>query len=97
MKLRLTARAYRDLVSITSYIAEEQQNPQAARVVLDRIERTFTRIQTMPYIGRTSVRPDTREFTIAKLPFSVVYRIRTDTVEVLTVFHTSQHPDKKFD
>ena len=35
MKLRLTARAYRDLVNITSYIAEEQQNPHAALVVLE--------------------------------------------------------------
>ena len=97
MKLRLTARAYRDLVNITSYIAEEQQNPPAARVVLERIEQAFKRIQSMPNIGRESARPDTRQLTIAKLPFSIVYRVRNDTIEVLTVFHEAQDPDNKLD
>ena len=95
MKLRLTSRAHRDLLSITSYIAEEQQNPQAARIVLERIEHALARIQTMPHIGRESARPDTRELTVSRLPFIIVYRVRTDTIEILTVFHTSQDPDKK--
>ena len=97
MRLKLTARALRDLANLTSYIAVEQQNPQAAWSVLERIELALERIQTMPYIGRECALPNTRELVIANLPFSVVYRVRTDTVEVLTVFHTSQDPDKKFE
>ena len=97
MRLRLTSRAHRDLVSITSYLAEDQRNPRAARIVLERIERALARIQAMPRIGRESARPDTRELSVPGLPFIVVYRLRHDTIEVLTVFHTSQDPNKKLD
>ncbi len=38
MRLRLTPRAYGDLVNISTYIAEEQQQPLAANAVMQRLE-----------------------------------------------------------
>ena len=93
MKLRLTTRAYGDLTNIANYI--EKESPAAARRVIQRIEQTLTLIQTAPMIGRKSARPDTHEFPVTGLPLLVVYRLTGDTVEVLTIFHTAQNPDKK--
>ncbi len=54
MKLRLTQRAYNDIVDIDQYIAKEQQRPLAAKAVLDKIHNALKRIQDMPHIGRKS-------------------------------------------
>ena len=97
MKLRFTRRAYDDLVNIDHYIAEEQQQPRTAKAVLEKINRTLHRIQDMPHIGREGYFSATRELTIAGLPFCAVYRINKDTIEILTIFHESQNPDKKIE
>ena len=39
--------------------------------------------------------PGTHEFPVPGLPLLVVYRLVGDTIEVLTIFHTAQSPDKK--
>ena len=93
MKLRLTTRAYSDLTNIADYI--EQESPAAASRVIQRIERTLALIRTSPMIGRRSARPGTHEFPVTGLPLLVVYRLAGDTIEVLTIFHTAQNPDKK--
>ena len=93
MKLRLTTRAYNDLDALATYL--EQESPSAARRVIERIEATLRLLQTAPLIGRRSARPGTHEFPVRGLPFLVVYRIAVDTIEVLTIFHTSQDPEKK--
>ena len=94
MKLRLTTRAARDLASLAEYI--EKESPAAARRVVQRIERTLSIVEASPFIGRSSARPDTREFPVPGLPLLIVYRVAGDTLEVLTVFHTAQDPDKKW-
>jgi len=95
MRLHITPEAYADLDSIYTYIAEEQHQPQNATRVLNRIVATLESIQHHPHIGRATEYPFTHELTIATLPFTVVYRIADDTIEIITVFHESQHPDKK--
>ncbi|GJL82563.1 MAG: hypothetical protein DHS20C01_21970 [marine bacterium B5-7] len=95
MRLRLTPEAYADLDNIHSYIADEQQRPQTAAAVVRQIEQSFERISNHPRIGRVTPFPDTREYTIASLPFTVIYRLRDEWVEIITIFHESQHPDKK--
>lgn len=93
MIVRLTTRALSDLDNILTYI--EAENPTAAQMVSARIEASLSLLTKMPKIGRPSVRPNTREFVVRRLPFLIVYRLQTDTIEVLTIFHTSQHPDTK--
>jgi len=96
MKLRRTPEAQADLEAIIDYIAEEQQNPDAAWDVLQCIEQAFDRIQRQPYIGRENRRYNTRELTIAGLPLCVVYQITDDAIEVLMIFHESKDPNKKY-
>ena len=93
MKRRLTSRAYRDLENILSYIHE--RNPRAAMTLAERVEATLDLICEMPLIGRQSVRSGTREFPVARAPLLIVYRIISDHIEVLTVFHTSRDLDGK--
>ena len=38
---------------------------------------------------------DFREALLKDYPFLVIYQIRGNSIRVLDVFHTSQHPDKK--
>lgn len=93
MRLRVTARANRDLQNIADYIRGE--NPYAAARVLERIERTFSILLDAPFIGRPSQREGVREFPVRDLPFLVIYRVTSDAVDVLTVFHTSRDPRRK--
>lgn len=90
MRVRLTSRAFRDLANITDYVAE--RSPQAARNVEARLRRSLRILKHAPYLGRTGVRPSVRELTIPKMPFKIIYQITDNTIEVLTVFHTSRDP-----
>lgn len=93
MKRRLTSRAYRDVENILTYIQE--RNPQAAGAIAERIEHTLDLICEMPLIGRPSDRPGARECPVRHAPLLVVYQLTGDTIEVLSVFHTSRDPNQK--
>ena len=80
MKLRLTRRAYNDIVNIDHYISEVQNRPLTAKTALGKIESALQRIEDMPLIGRVSYFPGTRELTISGLPFCIVYRVENETV-----------------
>jgi len=52
MKIRLTPNTANELDELLAYI--ESDNPQAATIVADRIERSFDFLAEYPYIGRPS-------------------------------------------
>ncbi len=93
MRLRLTVRALRDLESIEAYI--EKENPAVAHSVMSQIAQAFDWLCLFPNLGRRSDRPGTRQMAIPGLPLVIVYRLAGETIDVLTVFHSAQHPDKK--
>jgi toxin ParE1/3/4 len=66
-------------------------NPAAARRVVQRIRTAVTRLRTFPASGRTGEVPGTMELIIPGVSYVVVYRITSDEVEILRVFHTSQN------
>lgn len=88
MKLRFTARARRHLNDIAAYIFE--RNPNAARAVGSRIREVAELLTDLPYLGREGTLPDTREMIVPGLPYVIVYRIETDTVDILGVYHGAQ-------
>jgi plasmid stabilization system protein ParE len=72
----------------------EAENPAAATRVRRAIRKSVLRLIDFPESGRIGQLPGTREIVVAGLPVVVVYRITSDTVEILRVFHTSQErPD----
>ena len=90
MRLRLTTRAYNDLEAISSFF--EERNPQAATALFAVFERVFEGLQTMPLRGRETDIPHVRCVVIPRIPYRVFYRLTADTIEILSVFHTSRDP-----
>ena len=85
MKLRWTNRARQDLVDIGRYIGED--NPQAARRWVARLRKRAQQASDSPQSARVVpelMRDDVRE--VIERTYRLVYRIQTDTVDVLTVF-----------
>lgn len=85
MKLRWTDRARRDLLAIGRYIA--QDNPVAARRWVERLQTRARQAATMPMAGRVVpelLRHDIREVFVRT--YRIVYRVREDAIDVLTVF-----------
>jgi toxin ParE1/3/4 len=82
-----SARA--DIQSIYDYIAQE--NPQIAARVIGTIEQSITRLAMFPLSGRNGAVETTRELVIPRLPYIAVYRITTESVEIIAVFHAAQN------
>jgi len=65
--------------------------------VIERIEKAFERIAENPYIGRAGGVEDTREHKIADSPFTVLYQVSENTIDVFSVFHESRDPGRKYE
>lgn len=91
MDLRLTRPALQDFTEILEYVAAK--SPQGARHVHGRFVQTFAQLQSFPQSGRLTTRDDdTRQVVVAALPFIVIYRLQTDTIEILRIRHTARNP-----
>ena len=88
MEVRWTRRARRRLDDYTDYIA--LRNPKAADEVLQRVRHDVDGLADNPLLGREGRFLGTRELVIAGLPYVVVYRVRGQRVEVITVHDTRQ-------
>ncbi len=88
MRIRWLSGALADMRAIRAYIAE--QNPVAARQVIDIIRREVTSLTNQPTIGRLGRLPETRELVISPYPYIVAYREHRDEVHILAVVHTSR-------
>ncbi len=88
MRIRFTATADNDLISIRDYIAKE--NPNAAVQTITRILQSISYLENYPRLGRPGLLPETRELSIPDLPYKTVYRIEGDIVLIVTIVHTSR-------
>ena len=87
MRVSLTPQARDDLRAIRDWIAED--NERAADRVVSRIIQTAMMFGQFPMLGRTGQVPGTREFSVAGLPYLIVYAIASESeIDVLTVLHT---------
>jgi toxin ParE1/3/4 len=85
MRVVWTVPAARDLDAIGEYIA--RQNPSAAQRIIRRITVRTKSLATHPYLGRPGRVTNTRELVVTSTPFIVAYRIISDRIEILAVFH----------
>jgi plasmid stabilization system protein ParE len=58
---------------------------------LARVQRVFDRIGVNPLMHRVVV-GDIRKAVVTRFPFCVFYRVHSDRVEVIAVFHGSRDP-----
>jgi toxin ParE1/3/4 len=88
MRLRWERRAIIDIDKIYTHIATD--NPTAAKCVVDRIEKSISRLLFMPMSGRPGVKKGTRLLVVPRLPYIVLHRVQGKTVEIIAVLHTSR-------
>ncbi len=89
MRVHWTNRAKARLKLIHDYINEE--SPQSALQAVDRITERSMQLNELPNSGRKVPeyqRNDVRE--ILERPYRIIYKIKSDQIDVLTVMHYRQ-------
>jgi toxin ParE1/3/4 len=93
MTLLWTRLAVHDLDAAYEYIAES--NPVAAERIAERIAAAAAAIVQHPRIGKPGRVSGTRELVGAGTPFIVIYRMRLNRAEILSVMHGARMwPDR---
>jgi plasmid stabilization system protein ParE len=91
VKVVWSDRALRSLADIHSHISADSLD--AANRTVDAILKRGDRLAQFPHLGRVVERyaqPDIRE--LVESPYRIVYRVRSESVEVIDVFHSAQLP-----
>jgi plasmid stabilization system protein ParE len=88
MRVRWLRRARQNLDEEASYIAAD--DPAAGRAVVERVLEAVATLSQHPDLGRPGRVPGTRELVVPRTRYLVPYRVRSGTVEILRVFHTSR-------
>ena len=93
MNIIWSPEAIQDLISIRAYIAEE--SPAGARRIVLRILHDVERLlPDNPHMGRPGRVPGTRELVIPQTPYIVPYRVRSQGIQILRVYHGARRwPD----
>ena len=84
--IRWTDGARADLRAIHAYVARDSR--VYARRLVDRIRKSVLRLRKFPESGGRVLewdRPDVREIPVGN--YRAIYRLRNNTVEILTVIH----------
>lgn len=87
-QLVIAEPAARDLEGIVDYIALD--NPDAAERVYRGIVSAAEKLPEFPAMGRPGRHPETRELSIADLPYLIVYEVGSGAVTILAIFHASR-------
>lgn len=66
----------------------ERGNPKKT---IGRIRSAAESLKRLGDIGRPSIEPGLRELSVRSAPYVIVYRIDSETVEILAACHTAQH------
>ena len=90
MRVKWLNRALQNLEDEAAYIA--QDDPKAARIVVQRIFNQVDRLADNPASGRPGRIHGTRELVVLNTRYIIPYRVRPrlDQIEILRVFHASR-------
>jgi toxin ParE1/3/4 len=89
LNIKYARGAEADLDTIREYIVLD--NPVAADSVIQRILQAIAVLENFPLLGRDGRVEGTREFSVAKLLYFVVYRIVDEAeLRVLTIMHAAR-------
>lgn len=93
LPVQVSEEADADISSAAKWYAE--RNPKAALSFVDEVLSCFDAIALFPN-GSPRVKGMFRQLPLHNFPFVEIYRPMPDRVVVVRVFHTSQHPRKRF-
>jgi toxin ParE1/3/4 len=90
MQVRWLATALQNLDQEADYIAKD--DPQAARLVVQRIHHAVVLLADNPALGHPGRIHGTRELVVPDTRYIIPYRVRPrlDRIEILRVFHSSR-------
>ena len=90
MQVRWLAKALQNLDQEADYIAND--DPQAARLVVQRIHHAIVLLADNPALGHPGRIHGTRELVVPDTRYIIPYRVRPrlDRIEILRVFHSSR-------
>jgi toxin ParE1/3/4 len=88
MKVIWANRAIADLDRIADFI--EQDRPEAADHVFNRIFTEVMSLASMPQRGRRGIAAGTRELVFPPWPYIAVYRVTNKEVYVVRIRHAAQ-------
>ena len=66
--------------------------PEGRRNAGARLRKAVASLEANAYLGHPTDEADVLEFVIARTPFSLLYRIKDDTLEVLPLWDNRQKP-----
>jgi toxin ParE1/3/4 len=89
MQIRWTPSAVGDLTQICDYIAQHN-GADSARRVASTIYEGISPLARFPHLGRVGRKSGTRELPLPGLPYLVVYRVRSEAVEINRILHGVQ-------
>ena len=92
MQVKWLAKALQNLEHEAEFIAQE--NPQAARLVVDRIYEAVNNLAENPALGHPGRIHGIRELVVPDTRYIIPYRVRPrlNRIEILRVFHASRKP-----
>ena len=88
MRVRWTPAAAADLENIANYLFE--QTPENAGRLIREIYLAPKGLESFPLRGRAGKKEGTRELVLPSLPYVIVYRVTSGSVDILRVLHGSQ-------
>ena len=94
MKIVWTVPARQDLRDIFTYIAED--NPKAARTLLNEIKERAVLLQDNPLIGRLGRIEEPRELVLTGTHFILPYRVKDQQIQILAVLHGAKQWPESF-
>lgn len=86
MKVHWTATAHKHLDGIFAFIA--QDSARYALMMVDRLTRRSQQIADFPFSGRTV--PEYEDESVREVlegPYRIIYRTKSDQIDVLAVVH----------
>jgi addiction module RelE/StbE family toxin len=86
-------QAIEHLAHLRSYIARD--NPKAANRVATALLDAVERLAKVPNLGRPGRVAGTRELVVPATPYVIPYRLRSDRLEIIAVFHGRQKWPKR--
>jgi toxin ParE1/3/4 len=93
--IRWSIPALKAYQAIYDHIAKDSQN--AARKQCRLILNAIDRLDSFHHSGRVGIVSDTREVVVPKTPYIVYYRLRENTVMLLSIRHAARQRPRRFD
>ncbi len=94
-EIRWTEQALNDVEAIAAFIARDSDH--YARLFVRKIFDVVNRLNMFPGSGRIVPEIDRSEIReIISGNYRIIYRLKGDAVEIITVYHSSRLLDEKF-